>query len=198
MEINGILVYSLNDNRNRVIYKSGALATEWAAAGCPSWGRKGEQAHTIHCVDKRKVSPSWVEAKTVLFLLQFCLNPYVLPCNFNPSINLSFFVHCILFQSCHLSQICLLPKPAPIFPLQLGDSLMFEHQLLEVAPTLCWCSFVEILWKKLEDLAWSMWGDDVLSLVFGVEDVLVLVDEGYETEGVGLAPTALLQGGRGL
>lgn len=60
---------------------------------------------------------------------------------------------------------------------KLGNSLVFDDHFLVVASTLGRSPFCEVFGKGSENLAGSMIRKEVLSLVLGDEDVLIVMDE---------------------
>lgn len=60
---------------------------------------------------------------------------------------------------------------------KLGNSLVFDDHFLIVAPTLGCSPFREVFGKGSENLTGSMIRKEVLSLVLGGEDVLIVMDK---------------------
>lgn len=86
------------------------------------------------------------------------------------------------------------PVPVKIFVVffEFGNSFVFNDHFLEMAPTLSCSPFSEIFSKCSENLRGSMIRKEVLSLVLGDEDVLIIVDEQNEPEVLLLVPPSLI------
>ncbi len=67
---------------------------------------------------------------------------------------------------------------------------MLQYKFLEAASALRWGSLGEVVGEDFEDFKRSKLIRVVLSLVFGIKDVVKLIDEGHKAQTVLLVPAA--------